>query len=74
MTVDFSSVVKAPGGDFYIVDKSNQGKLHRLTKNKTWATAPRLPNPDAPLYDISMTGEGDFWIVGRGRVYHYPEP
>ncbi|WP_342379928.1 putative metal-binding motif-containing protein [Myxococcus stipitatus] len=74
VTADFSSVVKSPGGDFYIVDKSPQGQLRRLTKYNTWATTPRLPDPDAPLFDISMTTAGEFWIVGRGRVYHYPEP
>ncbi|WP_174464677.1 putative metal-binding motif-containing protein [Myxococcus sp. CA039A] len=73
--VDFSSVVMLSNGDCYIVDKSNNGRLHRLT-GKGWAKGPSLPAhlTDKPLHDLAMETAANFWIVGDGRVLHYPEP
>ncbi|WP_163870751.1 putative metal-binding motif-containing protein [Myxococcus eversor] len=86
VSVDFSSVVmrydpqnttNPLNRQFYMVDKSANGKLRRLTPFG-WAKGPDLPLPraDRPLRDIAMTQTtGEFWIVGDdGRVFHYPEP
>ncbi|MCP3102457.1 putative metal-binding motif-containing protein [Myxococcus sp. K15C18031901] len=78
-TVDFSSVVMLPNGDSYLVEKSANAQLQRLTPYG-WAKEPKLPAPTGsvpakPLFDIAMAGSGDFWLVGDdGRVWHYPEP
>jgi len=80
---NFSSVVIPPSTNVaYMVDKSANGKLRRLTQYG-WARAPRVLSastsmpidPDVPLYDLAMRSVGDFWMVGDdGRVYHYPQP
>ncbi|MFP2933660.1 hypothetical protein ACLESO_52680, partial [Pyxidicoccus sp. 3LG] len=65
----------------YIVGKEPSGRFIRRTP-AGWARAPVLTprngteatNIDAPLHDIAMTSQGEFWMVGeQGRVYHYPE-
>ncbi|MCP3166171.1 putative metal-binding motif-containing protein [Myxococcus qinghaiensis] len=85
-TVDFSSVVmrydvlntsNPLNNQCYIVDKSANGKLRRLTPFGWAKPLDLLPSDRAnvPLRDIAITPTGDLWIVGDdGRVFHYPEP
>ena len=80
---NFTSVVIPPGTNVaYMVDKSPNGKLRRLTQYG-WARAPRITpvgqtqpvDPQVPLYDLAMRSVSDFWMVGDdGSVYHYPQP
>lgn len=85
-TVDFSSVVmrydaqntsNPLNNQCYIVDKSTNGKLRRLTPFGWAKPFDLLPSSraDKPLRDIAITATGELWIVGDdGRVFHYPEP
>jgi|GEM_PF-2359411 len=77
MRYDAQNVMNPLNGQVYMVDKSSNGKLRRLTPFG-WAKGPDLPlaRADKPLRDIAITQTtGEFWIVGDdGRVFHYPEP
>ncbi|HZI14250.1 MAG TPA: putative metal-binding motif-containing protein, partial [Myxococcus sp.] len=75
VTANLFGVVTLPNGDAYLVDSSNNGRLHRRTPYG-WATrGPTLPVTNKPLFGIAMRSAGDFWVVGDdGFVFHYPEP